>query len=103
MSIFLSEASMATAKHWTIEPDAEATIKVSLIHLFLAISSFYVHKGIVHACGLIGTFYYTCVPFEILTFWYKLLNNKLCSLSTLRPNVTVVKTSSLSNLIVLAN
>ena len=32
--------SMATTKHWTVEPDAEATIKVSLIHLFLAMSSF---------------------------------------------------------------
>ena len=31
------EASMATAKHWTVEPDAKATIKVSFIHLFLEI------------------------------------------------------------------
>ena len=65
---FRSEASMATAKHWTVEPDAEATIKVSLIHLFLAISSFYVHKGIVHAYALLVTFYYICDLFEILTF-----------------------------------
>ena len=59
---------MATAKHWTVEPDAEASVKVSLSILFWQyhpISALYMHNGIVHACVLLGTVYYTCDPFDL--------------------------------------
>ena len=54
--------SMATANHWTVEPDPEVSIKVSLPISFWQYhpnSTLYMHKGIVHTCVLLGRLHVT--------------------------------------------